>query len=395
MKNIVIIGGGACGVLSAILLAKKSFQVTLIEKNSTVGKKIVVSGNGRCNITNKNISVDNYPNGDKHLIKSVLNRFGFNEAKKLFSSLGIEITIKEDGRVFPLSFSGKSVVEIFLDHLKNLNVELLINSEVVDVFKKKDGFLVELNDHSIKAKKLLVCSGSTAYKSVGVSDIGYKIAKKFGHSLKDIYPSLVQVECSDKRVQKASGVKIYSKVTVYDDKKKLHENRGDLLFTNYGLSGLAILDSSFYIKKAKNPILKVDLMPDFSYEELVTIFDKRLKLKDILEYESWLGAVIPKKLISLVSNTKVLNKKSIKELAYNIKNLKIKVDGLRDEKYAEIIAGGVDSREIDPKTLESKKVKNLYFGGEVLDVAGERGGYNLHFAFASAYSLCTKPSPLA
>ncbi len=385
---IVIIGGGACGLLSGVLLAQKGNRVTIVEKNSTVGKKIVVSGNGRCNITNKNISYHDYPMGDKELIKSVLNRFGFSEAKKLFSSLGIELIVNDDGRVFPLSLSGKSVVEVLLGHLKSLKVEVLLNSEVLDVQKDSDTFFVELKDKKLKADKLIVCSGSRAYKSVGVSDIGYKIAQNFGHTVKDLYPSLVQVECSDRLIYKASGVKIYSKVCVYDGKEKLHESEGDLLFTNYGLSGLAILDSSFYISQAKGEVsLKVDLMPKISHEELVSLFDKRLKLKDVLDYESWLGAVIPKKIIPLVSRSRLLNKKSIKELAYNIKNLKIKVDNLRDEKYAEIIAGGVDSGEIYSRTLESKKVKNLYFGGEVLDVAGDRGGFNLHFAFGCAYSL--------
>ncbi len=387
---IVIIGGGACGLLSGILLAKKGNKVLILEKNQTVGKKIVVSGNGRCNITNKDISVEHYPKGDKNLIKYVLSRFGFSDAKKLFSSLGIELKVTEDGRVFPLSLSGKSVVEVLLGHLKSLKVEILLNSEVEDVLKKDDSFLVKLKDKDIKADKLIVCSGSTAYKSVGVSDIGYRIAKKFGHRVKDLYPSLVQVECSDRLVQKASGVKIYSKVSVYDGKVKLSESYGDLLFTNYGLSGLAILDNSFYISQAKDEVsLKIDLMPKISYEELVSLLDRRLKLKDILEYESWLGAVIPKKLIGLVTRSRLLNKKSIKELAYNIKNLKIRVDNLRDEKYAEVIAGGVDSSEVNPKTLESKKVKNLYFGGEVLDVAGERGGYNLHFAFGCGLLIGT------
>ena len=385
---IVIIGGGACGLLSGVILAQKGERVTVVERNSTVGKKIVVSGNGRCNITNKNISLKDYLKGDKNLIKSLLNRFGFSEAKRLFSSLGIELMISEDGRVFPLSLNGKSVVEVLLGHLKSLKVELLLNSEVIDVQKEGEDFLVELKDKKIEAKKLIVCSGSRAYKSVGVSDIGYRIAKKFGHSVKDLYPSLVQVECGDRLVHRASGVKIYSKVSVYDGKEKLHDSEGDLLFTNYGLSGLVILDSSFYISQAKgNVSLKVDLMPKISHDELVSMLDKRLKLKDILDYESWLGAVIPKKLIPLVSRGKLLNKKSVKELAYNIKNLKIKIDNLRDEKYAEIIAGGVDSREVDSSTLESKKVKNLFFGGEVLDVAGKRGGYNLHFAFGCAYSL--------
>jgi len=387
IKDIVIIGGGACGVLSAILLAQSGKKVTILEKNSSLAKKITVSGNGRCNISNRQISVKNYHLGDESLIKSVLADFGYEKAKKLFSSLGIEFSESEDGRVFPLSKNAKSVVSIFQNHLKSLGVEVLFDSEVIGI-ERGDDFKIFFNKTFIKAKKLIVCSGSDAYKSVGVSLVGYKIARDFNHSVVDLYPSLVQVECSDEKIKRASGVKVNSVVKVVKDGVVLHRAEGDLLFTNYGLSGLAILDSSFYIASLKSGVyLEIDLMPKFSLEELNSLFKRRLKLKDVLDFDSWLGGIIDKKLIPLVAKRRVLNQKSIKSIAYNIKNLKVKVDCVRDKKYAEIIAGGVDTSEVNPKTLESKRVKNLFFGGELLNVCGDRGGYNLHFAFGCAYKI--------
>ena len=215
------------------------------------------------------------------------------------------------------------------------------------------------------------------------------MAQSFGHSLVDIFASLVQVECDDKRVKDASGVRVDSKVKLFVDKELKKEVRGDLLFTNYGLSGLAILDISYFVAKYKDKdiSLSVDLFPDISLQELKSMLQKRVKLKDILEFDTWLGAIVHKKLIPLVVKTKAINQKTINQLSFDMKNLKLTPKRVRDAKYAEIIAGGVNAKEVDSKTLESKMVKGLYFGGEVLSVAGDRGGYNLHFAFGCAKVL--------
>jgi len=387
-RDIVIVGGGACGLLASILLAKKGKNVTLLEQNSSFAKKIRVSGNGRCNISNQNISKDNYHTNNQELLKNILKNFTYHDSKKLFSSLGVEFFESSDGRVFPMSLDAKSVVDVLVAHAEFYKVELFTNTKVLEV-KKDDDFIIQTNSKTFKAKKLLICSGSFAYEKIGVSSIGYDIAKSFGHSLVDIFASLVQVECDDKRVKEASGVKIDSKVKVLVDGDIKREVRGDLLFTNYGISGLAILDISYYIAKYhdKNVELVVDLLPNISGQELKAILQKRLKLKEILDFESWLGSVIHKKLIPLVIDKKQINQKVINQLSYNIKNLKITPKKVRDAKYAEIIAGGVDADEVDSKTLESKKVKGLFFAGEVLAVAGERGGYNLHFAFGCAKAL--------
>jgi len=388
MTDILIIGGGACGLLSSILLAQKGRSVTLLEQNSSLAKKIRVSGNGRCNISNTNISTKNYHANNLQLLKNILNNFSYHDSKKLFSSLGIEFVESKDGRVFPLSLDAKIVVDVLTLQAKKFGVDIRVNTKVIDV-KKDKVFEIKSDKESFYAEKLLVCSGSYAYEKIGVSSIGYEIAKKFGHSLVDMFASLVQVECDDKKIKDASGIRVDSCVKLLIDGKVKKEVRGDLLFTNYGLSGLAILDISYFIAKYhdKELVLSVDLMPNLSQQELKSLLQKRLKLKDSLDFETWLGSVINKKLIPLVATQKEINNKTINQLTFNIKNLKITPKKVRDAKYAEIIAGGVDDREVDSKTLESKKCKGLYFGGEVLSIAGDRGGYNLHFAFGCAKAI--------
>ncbi len=388
-KDIVIIGGGACGLLLSILLAQKGRSITLLEKNNSLAKKIRVSGNGKCNITNQNIKISNYHFGNQKLIKNLLSNFNYLHIKKLFSSLGVEFKEIEDGRVFPLSMNAQSVVNILYNYAKNLKVDIWLNCEVKEVTKDRN-FKVKTIKNIFLAKKVIICTGSNAYKNIGVSDISYKIAKHFGHRVHSLYPSLVPVEVNNTKIHKANGVKIYSTIKTIVDKKIICKKSGDLLFTNYGLSGLVILDSSYHIAKAmydkKEVYLKVDLLPFISLEELKNILLKREKLKNILDFNTWMEGVIDKKLISLIDCDNTINKKSINQISHNIKNLTIKIDAIRDAKYAEIIAGGIDTTQIKGN-LESKKIQNLFFGGEALDICGDRGGYNLHFAFACAYQI--------
>ena len=390
MTDIVIIGGGACGLLASILLAKKGKSVTLLEQNSSFAKKLRVSGNGRCNITNQNISTKNYHTNNPELLNNILKNFSYHNSKKLFSELGVEFLESDDGRVFPLSYDAKNVVEVLETQAKKSGVKYELGTKVLKINKDKN-FIIKTDKKIFEAEKLLVCSGSYAYEKIGVSSIGYDIAKEFGHKLRDTFPSLVQIECNDKKLKNASGIKVDSTVKLFVNRELKKELRGDLLFTNYGISGLAVLDISYFIGKYKDEQLEliVDLLPEFSSQELKSLLQKRLKLKDTLDFETWLGGIINKKLIPLVTSSHDINNKTVNQLSHNIKNLKITSLQLRDAKYAEIIAGGVDADEVDSKTLESKKCKNLYFGGEVLSVAGDRGGYNLHFAFGCAKAIAS------
>jgi len=375
--------------MAAITLARRGKSVTILEKNSRLAKKIYASGNGKCNITNKNISLKNYHTNSPKFIKDILNRCDFFKLKKLFSSIGIEIVEGSEGKFYPLSLDGGSVVKTLENYAKSLNIEIKLNSEVKDIEKKDEIFKLLLEDSEISAKKVLICSGSTASKKIGVSDFGFKIAREFNIKLHDRFASLVQINSHDNELKLASGVKIKSKVDLFINSQKIDSKEGDLLFTNYGLSGITILDLSYQISKSHmigdSIRVEIDLLPEFSHDMLKTILQKRDKLK-VDDLSLWLCPIIHQKLHPLIfknakinSTTKV-NKKVINSLVFAIKNIKVDISSPRDTMYAEVEAGGVDIEK-------STKVKNLYFGGEVLDIVGERGGYNLHFAFANGFFL--------
>ena len=389
MKDIVIVGGGACGLMAAIILAKRGKSVTLLEKNSKLAKKIYASGNGKCNITNKNLSIKNYHTSNPNFVKDILNRCDFFRLKKIFSSIGIEIVEGDDGKFYPLSYDGGSVVKTLENYAKSLKVEIKLNSEVKDIEKKDEIFKLFLEEDEILAKKVLICSGSTAHRKIGVSDLGFRVAQNFNIKLHDRFPSLVQLNSHDNELKLASGVKIKSKVELSIDSQKVDFKEGDLLFTNYGLSGLTILDLSYQISKAhikgQSIRLDIDLLPFFSHDNLKTILQRRDKLQ-IDDLSLWLSPIIDQKLHPLIfknarltSSSKV-NNKVINSLVYAIKKIKVDISSPRDSMFAEVEAGGVD-------LVQSTNIKNLYFGGEVLDVVGDRGGYNLHFAFASGLIL--------
>lgn len=393
MRDIVIVGGGACGLMAAITLAKRGKSVTILEKNSRLAKKIHASGNGKCNITNKNISSKNYHTNSPKFIKDTLNKCDFYKLKKLFSEIGIEIVEGEDGKFYPLSYDGASVVQTLESYAKSLKVEIKLNSEVKDIKKNSNIFKLFLEDEEIEAKKVLICSGSTAHEKIGVSDLGFKVAKQLDIKVQDRFASLVQVNSDDSEVKIASGVKIKSNVDLFIDNQKVDTKEGDLLFTNYGLSGITILDLSYQISKAhmlsQYVTLQIDLLPIFAHDELKNILQKRDKLKTIDDLSLWLSTIIHQKLHPLIfknakiNSTTKLNKKVINSLVFAMKNIKVDISKPRDTMYAEVEAGGVDIEG-------STKVENLYFGGEVLDVVGDRGGYNLHFAFANGFLLGEK-----
>jgi predicted Rossmann fold flavoprotein len=389
--NIVIVGGGACGLLTAIVAAKNSTNILLLEKNSRLAKKVSASGNGKCNITNRDISTKNYHSHNLRFVESILNRFDLFKLKNTLREVGIEIVCTPDGKFFPLSYEAKSVVQTLTSYATFLGVKIECSKEVKDIIKYQDIFKLTLDNYYLEAKKVVISSGTLAHTNIGVSSLGFDIAKKFSIKVYDQFASLVQVNSDQKGIKEASGVKVYAKVKLFVDNQNINSKEGDILFTNYGLSGLVILDLSRDISKAyyekKSIFISVDLIPNMSLDKLKSMLKNRFRLKNIHDINTWLSSIIHTKLHSLIVPKGELNLKSINTIVHNIKNLKLDIDSPRDIKYAEVQAGGVSLDELDEKTLESKKVKNLYFGGELLDVDGDRGGYNLHFAFACGYTI--------
>lgn len=394
-ENMLIIGGGAAGLVAAITCARAGQKVTLLEQNSKVGKKILVSGNGQCNIDNKYIHSNRFHSQNPDFIQEVLEDYGFNVVEKFFTSIGLELIEGKEGKMFPMSLQASSVVELLEYEANKVGVEIHCDSAVTSVDKEGDLFIITTPQGIQHCKKLLLASGSPAAPQLGGSNSGYAFAAKMGHSLIPRHPSLVQLCSEEGWVKGCSGVKVAGVAKLYANGEYITEKKGDLLFTNYGISGLAILDISREVSTRLAHFdyceLSLDLMPEFSKEKLTNLLLNRVQEGSEKPIEKWLQGVMHKKLIPTIleqSHSKVkvekeLNRKEINKLIHTIKNLKLSINDTKGFKGAEVSTGGIDTREVDPKTMESKLVPNLYFAGEILDVDGDRGGFNFHFAWVS------------
>ncbi len=394
-KKIGIIGGGASGMVCAIVAAGGGCDVTLIEKNKKLGRKILASGNGRCNITNRDISQEYYHGHHLLCVKEVLKHFNRKDMQNFFSKLGLELIENDDGRVFPMSLQASSVVAFLEDALIQNGVDIKIQTEVKNIKYIGSKFLVTTQEEELSFDKVVVATGSYAMASLGSSADGYRFAKNFGHEVYPTFASLVQLVSSDRFVKYASGVKIDALLSAYVEKNLVDQRRGDLLFTDYGLSGLAVLDISRSVVsalfKGKSCMIKIDLLPDVSISTLKKLLQKKAQQFPKKSPSLWLNGILHKKLVNLLLEKTdlygllTLQTKQLNTLAYTIKNLSIPISDSKGAKSAEVLAGGISCAQVDEKTFMSKLQKDLYFTGEVLDVDGDRGGYNLHFAWASGY----------
>jgi predicted Rossmann fold flavoprotein len=382
-KKVAIIGAGASGLIIAILAKQynQNLDITIYEKNEKIGKKILASGNGRCNITNTNVSYKNYHGKNPDFVKYALDQFNFKKTQEFFNSIGLIFDIKDDGKVYPLSNEAKSVVKVLEQKANNLGINFVFNYNVENIKHQNTKFMI--NDISTKYDKLIITTGLGAALQLGATQDGIKFAKSFSHNIIDTYPALVGLQINSNIPAKLFGVKLFSKVTLYiDNKEKLCIN-GDVLFTKYGVSGFAILDistqASYALKQNKNVQISINLLSKYTRTQLLNILSTIQKNNKLNSIEDILVGIIPQKLI------KVVAKNSIKQTVNEILNMRFDISDTHGFKHAEASGGGVDTFEIDEKTMQSKKLKNLYFAGEVLDIVGNRGGYNFAFAFASGY----------
>ena len=402
MKKVAIIGAGAAGLTASVILARNNIQVDLFEQNTKNAKKILVSGNGHCNISNKSLSKSNYICENPKFIEPILKRFGYHELERFMNSIGILFWAQEDGRVFPLSYEAKSVVTAFEEALSLLNVTIFNDCKIQSIQKERY-FSLTCKDKTFQDyDSVIVATGLLAYPQLGANDDGLGFASAYGHTLIPTYPSLVGLHLDATLHEELAGVKIDGEVSIFIDGYKEKTMQGDLLFTKYGISGLAIFDISHLASKAlinfQNVEISLNLLKNFNAQSLSTQIQNLCKTLSQNKISTVLGAFLPAKLVSVIlketridANTEALhvNIKMIKTLINKLQNWKFKVSDTHGFSHAEVCGGGVDTQEIDEKTFESKKVKELYFVGEVLDVLGERGGYNFQFAFACG-ALCAE-----
>ena len=406
MKNVVITGGGPAGMMAAITAARRGFKVTLVEKNEKLGKKLFITGKGRCNITNAGDSEDLFNSivTNRKFMFSSFNGFSNYDTLGFFDELGLHIKIERGNRVFPESDHSSDVIGALNRELKRLSVDVRLNTEVKDIIVnggKATGVVVKCSgkESTIQADNVIVATGGNSYQSTGSTGDGYRFARKFGHSVTPILPALVPFNVAEDWESDLQGLSLKNvSIVVLDGKQEIYSDFGEMLFTHFGVSGPLILSaSSFAARRIKEHPLKlvIDLKPALSHEQL----DERI-LRDFDEeknkaFKNSLDKLLPKKMIPVIvrlsdidGNKKVneITKQERQRLVSLIKGLELTITGLRGFNEAIITQGGINVREINPTTMESKLVKNLYFAGEVLDVDALTGGFNLQIAWSTGYA---------
>lgn len=402
MNKVAIIGAGASGLLCAIFCAKASLKVELFEQNEKCAKKILVSGNGRCNITNKNSSINDYFSSNPPFVEFALKNFSFNDFKKFTTSIGLLLDVKEDGRVYPQSNEAKSVVMLLIEYAKNLGVLFHTNTKIIDLSFDENFTLKSADEEFISFSSVVIATGSKAAPHLGGNDDGHKFGQKFKHNIIPTYPSLVQLHLNSSLHSKMSGAKVYGEATLLINYKHDSSTIGDILFTNYGVSGFAILDisqrASVALMNYESVHLSINLLPNFTPQKLSSHISKIAKSNPKFKILDILSGILPIKIahtllqsidIAPYTSAKDINTKISKKIVNTMQNWRFEVDDTHGFRHAEVSGGGVDTLEINPKTMESLKQKNLYFCGEVVDVVGRRGGFNFAYAWASGY-LCAK-----
>ena len=384
--DVVVVGGGAAGLMAAITAKRQGASVLVCEKMPKLGKKLLVTGAGRCNLLNETLDASFYNPGGEALVRSVLGRFGKEAMLAFFKELGLATYADETGRVFPVTNQAASVLKVIEMELERLKITLDLGCEIKNIRAGKNGFEVSAKSGEKETgRKVILCAGGKSYPALGADGNGYALAAAFGHKILEPVPSTVPLLVKDPCCHFLQGQKVRATVTSRIDGEDVRSVSGELLFTQYGLSGTAILDVSDEISVAinrgrkKNVTVAADLVPFMSEaalaEELSRRFEKGVARENLLE-----GLLTHKFFLSFRS---AIQNGDASTIAHLLKYKEFKVDGTRGWNEAEFTAGGIPANEVDPVTLESKLQKGLYFAGEILDVQGRRGGYNLAWAWSS------------
>lgn len=410
MRNTVIIGGGPAGLMAAISSAKNGDKVTIIEKMNSCGKKLLITGKGRCNITN-NAQMDkfmeNTPTNPKFLY-GVFNNFTNKDMIELLENEGVKTKVERGERVFPVSDRAQDVLEALLHILKKQNVQILTNTTAkrIIIDDEKNVLGVELdNGKEIKADKIILATGGKSYPVTGSTGDGYKLAKDLGHTITKIEPSLVPLTSHDEVCKELQGLSLRNvaiQLQICD--KVVYKDFGEMLFTHFGVSGPIVLSASSYLVKTKNieQILKggkveleIDLKPALSEEKLDARILRDFEEQKNKQFKNSLDKLLPQKLIPvIIEKTNINESKKINEitkqerqkLVNELKHFKISINGTRPIEEAIVTSGGINIKEINPKTMESKLINGLYFAGEIIDVDCLTGGYNLQVAWSTGYT---------
>ena len=398
MAKVIVIGAGPAGIMAAIHASKKH-NVTILDGNDRIGKKLFITGKGRCNVTNsKDISeFFDYIPGNPHFLYSALYSYTNEDTMNFFENVGIKLKVERGGRVFPMSDKSSDIIKGLSIGLKESNVQVKLNSKVTNIIYDANKIVgVEINNSTkLYGDYFIIATGGASYPLTGSRGEGQKFAKKLGHTIIELKPSLVPIELNEPWLKDLMGLSLKNiSLSILKNNKVLYKNQGEMLFTNYGISGPLVLSGSRYVKNEGSYEASIDLKPALNESEL----DKRIQ-KDFLKYQNKelknaLDDLLPKKLIPLIINlsnipldkkVNVITKEERKKLLHILKDLRVKIKGLRPIEEAIVTAGGVNTLEIDPSTMKSKIISNLSFAGEVIDVDAFTGGYNVQIALSTGY----------
>lgn len=394
-----IIGGGPAGIMAAGTAAGRGHDVTLIEKNKQLGKKLFITGKGRCNITNAAPIDEFFDNiiSNKEFLYSSLYTFDNEAIIRLLEGYGLKIKVERGNRVFPESDKSSDVIKAFQKYLDHMGVEVLLNSKVSHVYMEDSSFMVVLTTgEKMQFDRLIIATGGASYPATGSEGDGYKLVKAFGHTITQLKPSLVPIELHDPWLKDLMGLSLKNvTLKASDGKRIIHEEFGEMIFTHFGISGPIVLTMSNRINRLKKrPHLTIDLKPALDEDTL----DNRL-LRDFQEYtnkqlKNALNDLLPQKLIPLVIQiSEILPDKTVhqitreerRRLLMAVKAFPLDFKGFRPLEEAIVTSGGIKVSEINPSTMESKIVPGLFFAGEIMDIDALTGGFNLQIAYSTGY----------
>ena len=401
MRRVVVVGGGAAGMMTACMSAKNpSNQVILIEKNEKLGKKVYITGKGRCNVTcdvDKNDFFNNIVSNPKFLF-SAINAFSPQSLMEFLSSNGLEIKVERGNRVFPASDKASDVNKTFEKLLKKLNVDVRLNTEVLKINsdgQKVIGVITSAGE--ISCDSVVICTGGVSYPLTGSTGDGYNFAKQFGHTIVETKPALVGIDLKGSDFINLQGLSLKNvSLTAKLGQKTVYTDFGEMLFTHFGISGPIVLSCSSKINRL-NPseiTISIDLKPALTKEVLDNRLIREFTQNNVKNITNVMRSLLPSTLIDIIlskssvsarKNCSQITAEERKRIVDTLKDFKFAVKKLRPIEEAIVTAGGVSVKEINPKTMESKLVSGLYFAGEVLDVDGFTGGFNLQIAFSTAF----------
>ena len=414
LDKVIVIGGGPAGMMAAITDKENKNDVLIIEKNNQLGKKLLITGKGRCNITSSLEMEDFIKNtpGNGMFLYSAYQQYTNQDIIQFLKQQGLEVKEERGNRIFPVTDKSVDVLKCFTKRIKELDIDIKYNTKVVEIFTEMvDGentvIGVKTDRETINANKVILATGGKSYPLTGSTGDGYQLVEKLGHSITKIKPSLVPLEVYDKaeckELQGLSLRNVEIKLIDIEKNKQIYEDFGEMVFTHFGVSGPTILSSSAHLVRYKNIdklfhekkiVLKIDLKPALDQKKLNDRILRDFEEAKNKQFKNSLDKLLPQKLIPVVitrskinPNKKVneITKKEREHLIKEIKDFEIIIKGFRPIEEAIITSGGVNIKEINPKTMESKKVKGLFFAGEIIDVDSYTGGFNLQIAYSTGY----------